>query len=92
MESCFFNEDGTLRINELIAQQPSFQKIMEDGIVTAEEVMQQSELVLSLIHKVDDTFSEDQKQLVQQLLIETNVLSSIYNHYEMNRQIQQVAP
>lgn len=84
MKSCFFNEDGTLRINELIAQQPSFQNIMEDGIVTADEIAQQSELVLSLIRKVDDTFSEDQKQLVQQLLIETNVLSAIYTHYEMS--------
>ena len=84
MKNCFFNDDGTLRINEAIAQQPSFKKIMEDGVVTAEEIAQQSELVLSLIHKIDDTFSPEQKQVVQQLLIETNVLSAIYNHYEMN--------
>lgn len=84
MKSYFFNEDGTLRINEAIAEQPSFKKIMEDGIITTDEIARQSELVLSLIHKLDDALSAEHKQLVQQLLIESNVLSAIYNHYEMN--------
>lgn len=83
MKSFFFNEDGTLKINETIMQQPSFKKIMEDGIVTADEIEQQSELVLSLFRKIDETFNPEQKELVQQLLIETNVLSAIYSHYEM---------
>ena len=48
-----------------------------------DEIEQQSELVLSLFRKIDETFNPEQKELVQQLLIETNVLSAIYSHYEM---------
>ena len=38
MKEIFFNEEGSLKINETIMNQPSFLKIMEDGIVTAEEL------------------------------------------------------
>ena len=38
MKEVFFNEDGSLKINEIIMSQPSFVKIMEDGVVTADEL------------------------------------------------------
>lgn len=38
-----FNEQGFIDIDEMIAQEPSFQKIMQDGIVTDDELQQQSE-------------------------------------------------
>ena len=34
----FFEEEGILNIDDLIMEQPSFQKIIEDGIVTEEEL------------------------------------------------------
>ena len=42
MKEVFFTEDGSLKINQTIMSQPSFLKIMEDGIVTAEELEEQS--------------------------------------------------
>lgn len=83
MKEFFFNEDGSLKINETIMEQPSFQKIMEDGIVTVEEIEKQSELVVSLFRKIEDTFNDEQKKLVQDLLVESNVLNAIFKHHEM---------
>ena len=39
----FFNEQGMLNLDEAVMNQPTFKKIMEDGIVTEQEVKEQSE-------------------------------------------------
>jgi len=78
-----FNEQGFIDIDEMIAQEPSFQKIMEDGIVSAEELREQSEKVITLLHEVENRFSDRDQQLVKQLFVETNVLSAIYRYYEL---------
>lgn len=83
MKEVFFNEDGSLKINETIMNQPSFMKIMEDGIVTVEEIEEQSRKVLSIFRKIEDTFSDEQKGLVQELLVETNVLNAIFKQHGM---------
>ncbi len=78
-----FNEQGFIDIDEMIAKEPSFQKIMADGIVTDDELKQQSEQVISLLHEVENCFSEEDQQLVKKLFAETNVLSAIYNYYQL---------
>ena len=83
MKEIFFNEDGYLKINETIMSQPSFLKIMEDGIVTAEELEEQSQKVLSIFRKIEDTFTHEQKEIVQELLVESNVLNAIFKQYSM---------
>ena len=83
MKEIFFNEDGSLKINETIMEQPSYVKIMEDGVVTAEELVEQSKLVVSIFRKIEDTFTEEQKKLVQELLVESNVLNAIFKQHNM---------
>ena len=78
-----FNEQGFIDIDEMIAQEPSFQKIMEDGIVTEKELREQTETVIGLLHEVEDRFSEEDQQLVKRLFAETNVLSVIYQYYQL---------
>ena len=78
-----FNDQGFIDIDEMIAQEPSFQKIMQDGIVTDEELQQQSERVISLLHEVENRLSEENQQLVKKLFAETNVLSAIYHYYSL---------
>ena len=78
-----FNEQGFIDIDEMIAQEPSFQKIMQDGIVTDEELQQQSERVISLLHEVENRLSEDNQLLVKRLFAETNVLSAVYHYYSL---------
>lgn len=83
MKEVFFNEDGSLKINETIMSQPSFMKIMEDGVVTADELEEQSRRVLSIFRKIEDTFNDEQKMLVQELLVESNVLNAIFKQHGM---------
>ena len=63
--------------------QPSFVKIMEDGVVTADELEEQSRRVLSIFRKIEDTFNDEQKMLVQELLVESNVLNAIFKQHGM---------
>ena len=83
MKEVFFNEDGSLKINEIIMSQPSFVKIMEDGVVTADELEEQSRRVLSIFRKIEDTFNDEQKMLVQELLVESNLLNAIFKQHGM---------
>ena len=83
MKEVFFTEDGSLKINQTIMSQPSFLKIMEDCIVTAEELEEQSQKVLSIFRKIEDTFTHEQKEIVQELLVESNVLNAIFKQYSM---------
>ena len=69
-----FNEQGFLDIDEMI---------MEDSIVTDDELRQQSNVVIVLLHEVENRFNEEDQQLIKKLLAETNVLSTIYRLYEL---------
>jgi len=60
MNTSLFDEYGNLNIEEMIINQPSFLKIMEDGIVTDDELKEQSERVTSLLHTIEKSFSQEQ--------------------------------
>lgn len=78
-----FNEQGFIDIDEMIAQEPSFQKIMEDGVVTIDELREQTDCVINLLREVETHLSEEDQLLVKRLFAETNVLSVIYHQYEL---------
>lgn len=78
-----FNKQGFLDIDEMIGQEPSFQKIMDDGKVSEEELRQQSELVIDLLKQVEKRFNEDDQLFIKKLFAESNVLSVIYHYYEL---------
>ncbi len=75
----FFNEEGILNIDELIVNNASFKKIMEDGIVTEEEIKEQSDKVITMFHDLDTKYNEEQLQEIKNLLVETGVLYAVYN-------------
>lgn len=77
----FFDESGGLNIDDLILQQPSFQKIMEDGIVTEEELAEQKERVISLLKKFEQNSTPEQIDQVRELLAEISVLIAIQDKY-----------
>lgn len=74
-----FDQYGNLNIDDLIAEQPSFQKIMEDGIVTPEEVQEQSNKVATLLHKFEESTTPDQIEQMREILAELSVLVAISN-------------
>jgi hypothetical protein len=80
----FFDESGGLNIDDLILQQPSFQKIMEDGIVTEEELLGQKERVVALLKKFEQNSTSEQIDQVRELLAEISVLIAVQNTHEKN--------
>jgi hypothetical protein len=75
----FFDESGGLNIDDLILQQPSFQKIMDDGIVTEEELLEQKERVITLLKKLEQNSTPEQIDQVRELLAEISVLIAVRN-------------
>lgn len=78
-----FNENGILTLDEVLMQSPSFQKIMEDGVVTNGELTEQAQKVLDLLHVAEKHFSQEDLEFVEQLLVESNVLFAVYHKYEL---------
>lgn len=77
----FFNEKGILNIDEMVANNDSFKKIMEDHVVDEKEIKEQSDKVVALLHKMEKEYGEEQLLEIKELLVETSVLYAIYNYY-----------
>lgn len=75
--NAFFDNNGTLNIDELIVEQPSFLKIMEDGVVTEEELQEQSKRVEDILKDIESSASPETIEKVRQLLAEISVLVAI---------------
>ena len=56
----FFNEEGILNIDEAVLETPSYKKIMEDGIVTEEELLSQAQKVVSMLQTMEKKYNEEQ--------------------------------
>ena len=79
----FFNEKGILNIDEIVANNASFKNIMEDGIVTEEEVKAQSDKVIAMLHDMEAKYSQEQLAKITSLLAETSVLYAVYNFHSI---------
>lgn len=77
----FFDESGGLNIDDLILQQPSFLKIMEDGIVTEEELAEQKYRVIAILKKLEQNSTSEQIDQIRELLAEISVLVAVQNKY-----------
>jgi hypothetical protein len=79
----FFNEEGILDIDGLLAENVSFKRIMEDGVVTPEELHAQSENVVRIMRHMETTYSDEQLTQVKDLLVEVGALFAAYNVYSI---------
>ena len=75
----FFNEEGILNIDEAVLETPSYKKIMEDGIVTEEELVSQAQKVVSMLQTIEKKYNEEQLLEIKALLTESSVLYAVYN-------------
>lgn len=79
----FFNEEGILNIDEMVVNNASFKNIMEDGVITEEEIKVQSEKVIALLQTMEQKYNSEQLEEIKQLLVETSVLYAVYNFYSL---------
>lgn len=78
-----FDKEGILNIDELVAQRPTFRKIMEDQIVTDDELTNQANLVVHLLKRLEQTLSPDQLSEVEIFLAEMSVLYAVHQYKEI---------
>ena len=79
----FFNEKGILNIDETVAENASLKNIMQDGVVTEEEIKAQSDKVVAMLHDMEAKYSKEQLEEIRNLLVESSVLYAVYNFYSI---------
>ncbi|MBO7227148.1 MAG: hypothetical protein J6V33_06165 [Bacteroidales bacterium] len=79
----FFDEKGILNIDELVASNNSYKKIMEDCIVTDEELKEQSDKVLAILRNIEQKHTDEELKEIKELLTESSVLYAIYQYYSI---------
>lgn len=72
-----------LDIDDLVTSQPTFRKIMEDSVVTDEELTEQSLRVIELMRQAESRLAEDELMMVKKLLAEMSVLTAVYHYYQL---------
>lgn len=84
MEAKWFDEKtGIFRLDEIVAERESFQKIMADQMVTDQEIRDQSALVVDLLKKLHETLPENQRKEVMDLLAELTVLYAATKYHDI---------
>ena len=79
----FFNEQGMLNLDEAVMNQPTFKKIMEDGIVTEQEIKEQSERIVSKLKSMEKNYTEEQQREIKELLVEAGVLFTTSQYHAL---------
>ena len=77
------NNKGLLDIDSIIVNHESYKKILEDGIITKEEVAEQSAKVIAKLHKIKEKYNNEQLSEIKDLLAELSVLYAVYNFHSI---------
>ena len=72
-----------LDLESIMMNNSSLMKILEDGIVTEEEIKEQSEKVTTIAAKLEQECNEEQLKMIQSLIAEMNALYVAYNYNEL---------
>ena len=73
----FDQQTGIFNLDERVKNRASFQKIMQDQIVTDEEVEEQSQLVIKLLKELEETLSPADLEKVSNTMVEMSVLYAV---------------
>ena len=79
----FFDKEGILDIDEMVVNNASFKTIMEDGVISEEEIKAQSDKVVAILHNMETKYSKEQLAEIKNLLAESSVLYAIYNFHSL---------
>ena len=82
-----FDENGVLNIADVTTGDPNYKAIMEDGIVTEDELKAQYEQVLGSLKHVRDICTDEQQAAVLRAITDLSVYNAIYHNYQL-QQIQ----
>jgi hypothetical protein len=78
----FDPESGALLLDEYVLARPSFRKVMEDGVVTDEEVTEQAHRVVSLMRSLETMLPPEARCVATDVLCEIAVLYALERQHE----------
>ena len=77
------NKIEILDLESVMMNNESLKKILEDGVVTENEIKGQVEKVTTLAEQLEQICSEEQLKMIQSLIAEMNALYVAYNYNEL---------
>lgn len=78
-----FDENGYLNIGDIVVNQPSYKSIMEDGVVTEEELKTQADATIASLHRLQKICNEEQQSAILDAILEMSVLFAAYHNHEL---------
>jgi ferritin-like protein len=78
----FDTDTGVLKLDEYVAEMPSYRKIMEDKVVSEEELEGHARLVTGLLQRLDHSLPDELKDLVTDALCELAVLYALQRRHD----------
>ncbi len=78
-----FDKNGILNISDIVANHPSYKSIMEDGIVTDDELKAQADATVASLHRLQEICNEEQQSAIVDAISEMAVLFAAYRNYEL---------
>ncbi|HKH39839.1 MAG TPA: hypothetical protein VKA82_22035 [Rubrobacter sp.] len=78
MEKPWFDqESGTLMLDEYVVEMDSYRRIVEDERITDDELLEQTQRVISLLQQLEETLSPEAKAIATEALGELTVLNAL---------------
>lgn len=78
-----FDENGLLNISDIVENHPTYKAIMEDGVVTDQELKEQAEATIASLRKLQSLCNEEQQNAIVDAISEMGVLFAAYHNYEL---------
>ena len=73
----FDQETGTLLLDEYVLERDSYRRIVEDELITDAELVEQTQRVASLLRRLEEALSPEDKALATEALCELAVLNAL---------------
>lgn len=78
MDRPWFDLDtGVLLLDDYVAGMESYQRIVADEIITDAELVEQSQMVVSLLRRLEEALSPEAKAIATDALCELTVLNAL---------------
>lgn len=78
-----FDKNGYLNIGDIVVNHPSYKAIMEDGVVTEEELKTQADATIASLRHLQEICNEEQQSAILDAVSEMSVLFAVYHNHEL---------
>ncbi len=78
-----FDENGLLNISDIVTNNPAYQAIMADGIVTDQELKEQADATMASLRHLQSILNDEQQAAVGDAISQMSVLFAAYHNHEL---------